>query len=160
MPNGLLNAYEKHDWRRHERSSHFTFLCLGWALNKSTWSKDHRTAASNEIQNTFIPKGENGIITPSRRTLEKRRITVFENRPKSRIQHCERSELRLHFEKTKVHWKCQKRSILASFWKPKAWGKTKIKIETFLKVFSHCDSIIIIILKDDHLISEEKMSLF
>ena len=24
--------------------------------------------------------------------------TVFENRPKSLIQHCERSELRLHFE--------------------------------------------------------------
>ena len=29
--------------------------------------------------------------------------TVFENRPKSRIQHCERSELRLHFEWTKVN---------------------------------------------------------
>ena len=27
-----------------------------------------------------------------------RRCTVFENPPKSRIQHCERSELRLHFE--------------------------------------------------------------
>ena len=30
------------------------------------------------------------------------RITVFENRGKSRIQHCERSELRLHFERTNV----------------------------------------------------------
>ena len=29
--------------------------------------------------------------------------TVFENRPKSRIRHCERSELRLHFEWTEVH---------------------------------------------------------
>ena len=29
--------------------------------------------------------------------------TVFENHRKSRIQHCERSELRLHFEWTKVH---------------------------------------------------------
>ena len=28
--------------------------------------------------------------------------TMFENLPKSRIQHCERSELRLHFECTKV----------------------------------------------------------
>ena len=28
--------------------------------------------------------------------------TVFENHRKSRIQHCERSELRLHFEWTKV----------------------------------------------------------
>ena len=35
-------------------------------------------------------------------------ITVFENRPKSRIQYCERSELRLHFEWTKVNKKCQK----------------------------------------------------
>ena len=30
-------------------------------------------------------------------------VTVFENRPKSRIQHCDQSELRLHFEWTKVH---------------------------------------------------------
>ena len=29
--------------------------------------------------------------------------TVFENHIKSRIQHCERRELRLHFERTKVH---------------------------------------------------------
>ena len=29
--------------------------------------------------------------------------TVFENHRKSLIQHCERSELRLHFESTKVH---------------------------------------------------------
>ena len=34
--------------------------------------------------------------------------TVFENRPKSRIQHCERSELHLHFEWAKVSQKCQK----------------------------------------------------
>ena len=30
-------------------------------------------------------------------------ITVFENHRKSLIQHCERSELRLHFEWTKVN---------------------------------------------------------
>ena len=30
-------------------------------------------------------------------------ITVFENHPKCRIQQCERSELHLHFEWTKVH---------------------------------------------------------
>ena len=35
-------------------------------------------------------------------------ITVFENNRKSLIQHCERSELRLHYEWTKVHKKCQK----------------------------------------------------
>ena len=37
---------------------------------------------------------------------------------KSRIQQCERSELQLHFEWTKVH---QKWSILASLWKPELW---------------------------------------
>ena len=37
--------------------------------------------------------------------------TVFE----SRIQHCERSELRLHFEAIKSYQKCPKWSILASF---------------------------------------------
>ena len=31
--------------------------------------------------------------------------TVFENHRKSLIQHCERSELRLHFEWTKVNYK-------------------------------------------------------
>ena len=33
--------------------------------------------------------------------------TVFENHRKSCIQHCERSELRLHYEWAKVNWKCQ-----------------------------------------------------
>ena len=31
------------------------------------------------------------------------KVTVFENHRKSLIQHCERSELRLHYEWTKVH---------------------------------------------------------
>ena len=43
---------------------------------------------------------------------------------KSLIQHCERSELSLHFEWTKVHWKCQKWGNLASFWTPEAYGQT------------------------------------
>ena len=49
---------------------------------------------------------------------------VFENHRKSLIQHCERSKLRLHFEWTFVHSKCQKWSILASFWKPEACSQT------------------------------------
>ena len=55
---------------------------------------------------------------------EKKAATVFENHRKSLIQNCERSELRLHFEWTQVHWKCQKWSIFASFWKPEACGQT------------------------------------
>ena len=49
---------------------------------------------------------------------------MFENHRKSLIQHCERSELRLHFEWTKVNQKCQKGSIWAIFWKPEAFGQT------------------------------------
>ena len=50
---------------------------------------------------------------------------MFENHIKSRIQHCERNELRLHFEWTKVNKKCQKWSILTSFFfKPEACGQT------------------------------------
>ena len=80
-------------------------------------------------------------------------ITVFEKSQKSLIQHCERSELRLHFERTKVHWKCQKWSILASFWNseacdqtvfpdvslliiPKTSGKCKNSNATFLVFFT------------------------
>ena len=43
--------------------------------------------------------------------------TVFENRQKRRIQYCERSELRIHFEWTKVNQKCQEWAILVTFLK-------------------------------------------
>ena len=49
---------------------------------------------------------------------------MFENHRKSLIQHCERSDLRLHFEWTKVNQKCQKWSTLAIFLKPEACGPT------------------------------------
>ena len=53
--------------------------------------------------------------------------TVVENRRKSLIQHCERSELRLHFEWTKVHKKMPK---MANF------GENSNA--TFLVIFNHC----------------------
>ena len=37
-----------------------------------------------------------------RKSVKEEGGTVFENHRKSLIQHCERSELRLHFEWTKV----------------------------------------------------------
>ena len=58
--------------------------------------------------------------------------TVFENHRKSLIQHCERSKLCLHFG-WKVHWKGQKWSILASFWKPEACGQTVLPDRSLLK---------------------------
>ena len=54
--------------------------------------------------------------------------TVFENPRKSLIQLCERSELRLHFEWTKVHKKCQNSS---QFW----WV---FENATFWGIFKHC----------------------
>ena len=59
-------------------------------------------------------------------TSSKYSYTVFENHRKSLIQHCERSELFLHFKRTKVNWKCQKWSIWASFWKAEACGQTEL----------------------------------
>jgi len=51
-------------------------------------------------------------------------FTLFKNHRKSLIQHCERSELCLHFEWKKVKWKCQKLSFLANFWKSESCGQT------------------------------------
>ena len=64
--------------------------------------------------------------------IEQTSITVFENHRKSLIQHCERSELHLHFEWTKVNWKWQKWSILASFWKLEACGHTVLPDRSIL----------------------------
>ena len=84
--------------------------------------------------------------------------TLVKNLRKSRIQHYERSKLRFLLEWIKVDQKCQKWSILASFWKSKACGQTvlpdrslliwqklvekcqklKNKNATFWEVFKHC----------------------
>ena len=58
--------------------------------------------------------------------------TMFENHRKSITQYCERSELRLHFEWTIVYQKCQKWSILESFWKPEACGQTVLPARSVL----------------------------
>ena len=46
--------------------------------------------------------------------------------------YCERSELRLHFEWTIVYQKCQKWSILESFWKPEACSQTVLPARSVL----------------------------
>ena len=57
---------------------------------------------------------------------------MFENYRKSCIQHCERSELRLYFEWTKVNNKCQKWSIFAIFSKPESYGQTVLPDRSLL----------------------------
>ena len=54
---------------------------------------------------------------------------MFENRIKSLIQQCERSELRLHFEWAKVD---QKWSILTSFRKPEACSQSVLPDRSIL----------------------------
>ena len=65
--------------------------------------------------------------------------TVFENHRKSRIQHCERSELRLHFEWTKVHEKCQKWSIWRVFENLKLAVKQCYQIGHFFNKTKICE---------------------
>ena len=72
--------------------------CLSWKSNFisqcnqgiNTPFHDYSKTSNNSIPNYFT-----ACITNS--------ITVFENHRESLIQHCERSELCLHFEWTKVH---------------------------------------------------------
>ena len=54
---------------------------------------------------------------------------MFESQRKSRSQHCERSELHLHFEMTKLHQKCQKWRF---YGKPKASGQKVVPDKSIL----------------------------
>ena len=86
--------------------------------SKTTWNMLPFPAASNRSNVSAVkPKPakiirENLIRILTAWTRIERHatkfFTVFESRQKSRIQYCERSELRLHFEWTKVNSKCQK----------------------------------------------------
>ena len=55
----------------------------------------------------YLPENE-AKLSPIDTAFSFMHATVFENQRKSLIQRCERSELRLYFEWTKVHQKCQK----------------------------------------------------
>ena len=76
--------------------------------------------------------------------------TVFENHRKSLILHCERSELRLHYEWTKVNQKCRKWSILASgqtVLPDRNWWKMP-KLEKWLATFlNNFQTMCILIIK-------------
>ena len=65
VPNGLLNAYEKHDWRH-------AVVHTFWVL--STWSEDH-WSSSNENREHCLFQKENGIITPS--PFERKHVGSF-----------------------------------------------------------------------------------
>ena len=57
---------------------------------------------------------------------------MFENHRKSLIQHCERSELRLHFEWTNVYQKCQKMANFGESLKPEAYYHTVLPDRSIL----------------------------
>ena len=83
------------------------------------------TKKFNKIEvNTFYL----GNIPQKRIQIHWRKSTVFKNHRKSLIQHCERSELGLHFKWTKVDQKC---SILASFLE--TYGQTVLPDKSLFK---------------------------
>ena len=57
--------------------------------------------------------------------------TVFENRPKSRIQHCERSELRVHFDDFLDNWSFLSKSVTKYVTFKRSKLVKNAKIETF-----------------------------
>ena len=57
---------------------------------------------------------------------------MFENHRKSLIQHCERSELRLHFEWTNLYQKCQKMANFGESLKPEAYYHTVLPDRSIL----------------------------
>ena len=65
------------------------------------------TIVSSQVENHFKNESVTTVATTTSlksSTNEAKNVsTVFENHRKSLIQHCERSELRLHFEWTKVN---------------------------------------------------------
>ena len=64
----------------------------------------------------FLCSKSHQLSKDYRRTKVLFKYTVFENHRESLIQQCERCELLLHFEWTKVNrQECQKLSILVSF---------------------------------------------
>ena len=107
MMDDIPNSIGKRSGINHFVQQHSSII----SLTVPIW--DIHTQVKSE--NSHSLKEENKMITS---------CTEFENHRKSLIQHCEWSELRLHFEWTKVNQKCLKWSILASFWKPEAYGQT------------------------------------
>ena len=65
--------------------------------NKVVNFRDNRSSSMTQLPN--IRNSRNNAVREHRQRF----ATVFENHRKSLIQHCERSELRLHFEWTKVN---------------------------------------------------------
>ena len=66
------------------------------------WSQTSFTSASTTVTPDPFELDDTGAtaLAVSSKILK---LTVFENHRKSLIQHCERSELRIHFEWTKVN---------------------------------------------------------
>ena len=111
-------------------NSYYSNSCCCSTHPDPIWNLEATTIIEHQIKSVLysllmISKQKKEKIEPN----ELGKLTGFgdfnaENYRKSLIQHCERSELRLHFEWTKVNSKCQKWSILANFWKPEACGQT------------------------------------
>ena len=89
-----------------------------------------------ELHELFLPIQDLKAWSESFADLDS--VTVFENHNKSRIQHCERSELRLHFQWTKLIKNAKNSPFWRVFWKPKACGQTVLPERT--KIGGTCQS--------------------
>ena len=77
----------------------FTHDCTHIATKLRFLSKYSRPNTRTHL----TEKVDESMIFPNPKLPIKTHCKVFENLPKSRIHHCERSELRLHFEWTKIN---------------------------------------------------------
>ena len=76
----------------------------------------------NHVNVSFIPVVLEFLLNAQNRFIvlhKQNKCTVFENHRKSL-----ELSLQLHFEQTKVPYKCHKWSILVSLWKPEICGQT------------------------------------
>ena len=91
------------------------FVLLNKLLLKNANLDDIKSKAWKNANNRTpkIRHDQNGFARTKNWTTFEYLITVFENHRKSRMQHCERSELYLHFKWTKVDQKCQN----SQFWR-------------------------------------------
>ena len=88
------------------------FVCIKWIETVMIRSANSQIAKLLFLLSISFQLLTNGIDQKSLLIfwfLSSQWLKIREN---GLIQHCERSELRFHFEWTKVHWKCQK-----SFWR-------------------------------------------
>ena len=89
------------------RIGHFKFINVELLPDRNTLRQQRRSASEKvpNYTNSGPPKTVEELLKRIGLEVKIQRCTVFENHRKSLIKNCKRSELRLHFEWTKVNKK-------------------------------------------------------